>query len=176
VLGAPADQQALTREQFLDVRTIAAAYDPEAFEDHPIEDRSRVAWIQWAARRKVAVEAAERLVRSGVVAADQRTADRETIAQAVFAAPALIQWRRSDAYAVADAVLAVLVPADQIRAETLEAWAGTVRAEAEADERALTDILDGELPQDSRIMLNGVTRAAERAVKRAAEYRKKAGA
>lgn len=41
---------------------LARAYDPEAFEDHPIEQRSHVAAIQWAARRHLAIEAADRLM------------------------------------------------------------------------------------------------------------------
>lgn len=40
----------------------ARAYDPEAFEDHPAEARSTIAAIQWAARRKLATDAAERMV------------------------------------------------------------------------------------------------------------------
>lgn len=138
-----------------------------------------------------AVNAVANALASGVlgVPVDQRTADRETIARAVWDAqnpkypwnelhadlPA-DHWRFDDAYEAADAVLAVLVPADQVRAEALEAWAATVRQEAEADERGLLDIPSGELPQGSRNMLNGVTRAAERANARAAEYRKGAGA
>ena len=37
---------------------LARAYDPDAFKDHPIEQRSHVAAIQWAARRKLATDAA----------------------------------------------------------------------------------------------------------------------
>lgn len=44
----------------IDIDTLARAYDPAAFEHHPIEERSHVAAIQWAARRKLATEAAER--------------------------------------------------------------------------------------------------------------------
>ena len=40
----------------------ARAYDPEAFEDHPIEQRRFLAAIQWGARRRLATEAARRLV------------------------------------------------------------------------------------------------------------------
>jgi hypothetical protein len=66
--------------------------------------------------------------------ADQRTADRETIERAAHRG--LAPWYMSIATAmgsqehyneflaaIADAVLAVLVPADQVRAEVLEAWA-----------------------------------------------------
>lgn len=44
---------------------LARAYDPEAFEDHPIEARSHVAAVQWAARRKLATDAAERVAAAG---------------------------------------------------------------------------------------------------------------
>lgn len=44
---------------------LARALDPEAFEDHPIEQRSHVAAVQWAARRKLATDAAERAYASG---------------------------------------------------------------------------------------------------------------
>jgi len=40
---------------------LARAYDPEAFEEHPIEQRSTLAAIQWAARRHLALQAAARL-------------------------------------------------------------------------------------------------------------------
>jgi len=39
---------------------LARAYDPDAFEPHPAEQRRAFAAIQWAARRKLATDAAER--------------------------------------------------------------------------------------------------------------------
>ena len=33
--------------------------DPEAFQDHPIEQRQPLAAIQWAARRRIALDHAE---------------------------------------------------------------------------------------------------------------------
>lgn len=79
---------------------------------------------------------------SGVlgVPADQRTADRETIARAIYNVMAgsngitdegweeyknLPTTAMLAGWAAADAVLAVLVPADQVRAETLEALAAS---------------------------------------------------
>lgn len=55
-LMAPADPW---RE---DVAALARVIDPEAFEDHPIEQRQPLAAIQWAARRKIATDHAERVV------------------------------------------------------------------------------------------------------------------
>ena len=50
-----------TRE---DVDALARVIDPEAFEDHPIEQRYPfgAGSIQWAARRKIATDHAERVV------------------------------------------------------------------------------------------------------------------
>jgi len=41
------------------VEEMARAADPKAFEDHPIERRSPVAAVQWAARRKIATDHAQ---------------------------------------------------------------------------------------------------------------------
>lgn len=41
---------------------VARAYDPRAFEFHPIEYRRPAAAIQWAARRMLATDAANRLL------------------------------------------------------------------------------------------------------------------
>jgi len=43
----------------LDLNEMARVADPEAFEDHPIERRSAVAALQWAARRKIATDHAQ---------------------------------------------------------------------------------------------------------------------
>lgn len=51
----------VTLDSALDVEEMARAADPEAFEDHPIESRSHVAAIQWAARRKIATDHAQRI-------------------------------------------------------------------------------------------------------------------
>jgi hypothetical protein len=55
-----------------DREALARAYDPEAFEDHPIEARSHVAAIQWAGRRHLANEAADRLLASGWLTEHER--------------------------------------------------------------------------------------------------------
>ena len=47
------------------IERAARAYDPEAFEDHPIEQRRPLAAIQWGARRHLATEAAQRLAAAG---------------------------------------------------------------------------------------------------------------
>jgi len=39
---------------------LARTMDPEAFKEHPIERRSSIAAIQWAARRHMALEAADK--------------------------------------------------------------------------------------------------------------------
>jgi hypothetical protein len=41
---------------------LAHAYDPAAFEDHPVETRFLSAALQWGARRKLATDAAQRLL------------------------------------------------------------------------------------------------------------------
>lgn len=46
-------------------QALAKIIDPEAFADHPIEQRSHVAALQWAARRHIAREHAERVLASG---------------------------------------------------------------------------------------------------------------
>lgn len=43
----------------IDTDELARGIDPEAFEDHPIEQRRPLAAIQWAARRKIALDHAE---------------------------------------------------------------------------------------------------------------------
>ncbi|MFD6093666.1 hypothetical protein ACFWGN_16230 [Oerskovia sp. NPDC060338] len=43
----------------IDADELARAMDPEAFEDHPIEARRPLAALQWAARRKIALDHAE---------------------------------------------------------------------------------------------------------------------
>jgi hypothetical protein len=50
----------------LDVEEMARAADPKAFEDHPIERRSQVAALQWAARRKIATDHA-RAIRAAIL-------------------------------------------------------------------------------------------------------------
>lgn len=45
-------------------RELAAIIDPDAFEDHPIERRREAAALQWAARRHIAIEHADRVLRS----------------------------------------------------------------------------------------------------------------
>ena len=50
------------------IERAARAYDPEAFEDHPIEQRRPLAAIQWGARRRLATEAAQRLAAAGLLA------------------------------------------------------------------------------------------------------------
>jgi hypothetical protein len=85
---------------------------------------------------RLALEYLDTLLASGVlgVPADQRTADRETIAEAIWRSdldytPNPEAWAevrdglKSEYFENADAVLAVLVPADQVRAEALEAAA-----------------------------------------------------
>jgi hypothetical protein len=46
---------------------LAVAYDPDAFDFHPVETRLGGAHLQWAARRKLARDAADRLLASGVL-------------------------------------------------------------------------------------------------------------
>jgi len=58
--------------QIEDARELAAVIDPEAFEDHPIERRREAAALQWAARRHIAIEHAERVLRSDWLAARTR--------------------------------------------------------------------------------------------------------
>lgn len=62
---------------------IAKAYDPDAFEDHPIERKRQAAAIQWGARRHLAKVAAERLLTSEWIAAHDaeltEKAKRETL-------------------------------------------------------------------------------------------------
>ena len=43
---------------------LARAYDPEAFQDNPTEQRAQVAAIPWKARRSMATEAADRVLSS----------------------------------------------------------------------------------------------------------------
>lgn len=54
----------------LDVEEMARAADPKAFEDHPIELRSRPAALHWAVRRKIATDHA-RAIRDAILGADQ---------------------------------------------------------------------------------------------------------
>lgn len=58
----------ITDEDRVNRDLLAQAYDPDAFKEHAIEARSRVAAIQWAARRHLALEAADRLLASDVFA------------------------------------------------------------------------------------------------------------
>lgn len=55
-----------------DAKELAAVIDPEAFEGHPIERRREAAALQWAARRHIAIEHAERVLRSDWLAARTR--------------------------------------------------------------------------------------------------------
>lgn len=55
----------------LDVEEMARAADPKAFEDHPIELRSRPAALQWAVRRKIATDHA-RAIRDAILGGDAR--------------------------------------------------------------------------------------------------------
>jgi hypothetical protein len=45
-------------------KELAAVMDPDAFEGHPIEQRQEAARLQWAARRFIATEQANRLLTS----------------------------------------------------------------------------------------------------------------
>lgn len=56
------DAGASRKAEPLDRETVARAYDPDAFEDHPVEARRDFARIQWSIRRKLAVDAADRLM------------------------------------------------------------------------------------------------------------------
>lgn len=47
------------------VEALARVLDPEAFEDHPIEQRRQAAALQWAARRHGATEKARRALAAG---------------------------------------------------------------------------------------------------------------
>lgn len=55
---------------------LAAVIDPEVFADNPVRDRlvarSEAAALQWAARRHIAIEHAERVLRSDWLAARTR--------------------------------------------------------------------------------------------------------
>lgn len=103
-------------------------------------------------RMQTAVQAVDALLASGVlgVPADQRTADRETIARAMC--PMVDTC--PDCLTRAGAVLAVLVPADQVRAETADALADGIQALHPGEVKASVEWLRA----------------------RAAEYRKAAGA
>ena len=46
---------------------LARAYDPAAFEHHPAEERRAFAAVQWGARRHLALEAADRVLASGLL-------------------------------------------------------------------------------------------------------------
>lgn len=50
------------------VKAAAWAMDYEAFQDHPMEQRSMVAAVQWAARRKLALDHAQALADAGMLA------------------------------------------------------------------------------------------------------------
>ena len=65
------------------VERAARAYDPEAFEDHPIEQKRPLAAIQWGARRLMATEAAQRLAAAGLLTpADGLRPDSDVIERA----------------------------------------------------------------------------------------------
>ena len=74
------------------VERAARAYDPEAFEDHPIEQKRPLAAIQWGARRLMATEAAQRLAAAGLLTpADGLRPDSDVIERAARLLHAL-QW------------------------------------------------------------------------------------
>jgi hypothetical protein len=52
---------------------IAAAYDPDAFDATVKKSTHPMAQIQWAARRKMAHDAAERLIASGILSSTETT-------------------------------------------------------------------------------------------------------
>lgn len=61
---------------------------------------------------------------------------------------------------------------ERVRAEQREADAREIRAEMARDELALNDVMyEHQLPQLSRVMLNGATRFAERLTARSASFR-----
>ena len=114
----------------------------------------------------------------------ERTADRETIAEAIVAVErGFAHMDPGVALIYADAVLAVLVPADQVRAEALEAEADRIRSVAkESAEAQRTSDLEEGLPLIGTSTANEVEwyqmgNWAEGLLRaRAAEYRKAAGA
>lgn len=61
VVGRILDAVNTHRTRREDVEALARVIDPEAFEDHAIEARQPLAAIQWAARRQIAAEHAERV-------------------------------------------------------------------------------------------------------------------
>ena len=113
------------------IERAARAYDPEAFEDHPIEQRRFLAAIQWGARRRLATEAARRLAAAGLL----------TPAGAAWHTDPPPGWSTFGAHAFMSEVPALEFWGEEYGGDGLPIWERPVPApDADVAERIATEI------------------------------------
>lgn len=161
------DEVTALAEATVERDALARAYDPDAFTDRALDQtRHSGAVIQWAARRHLAVEAADRVIASGILAERSRVVvaapsdtDREAaieaVAQVMFEPPSLGQVDDPE-YTWAQMVVEDPTRADMYRqdaAAALEAarFALAQPVQVEVTETMIRDALESYLSTEGKV-------------------------